>query len=67
MFEYVLIVYVLNDFRDPEYVGHFKNCDIASQYQEKYYSNHKSSKCLLKEYIVLPDDLEIIHIDETKF
>ena len=66
MFEYVLIVYVLNDFKDPEYVGHFKNCDIATQYQQQHYPNHKSSKCLLKQYIILPEGLKIKEIDYGK-
>lgn len=66
MFEYCLIVYLFNDYKNPEYVGHFKNCAIASQYQEEYYPNHQSSKCLLQEYIILPENLEIKEIDYGK-
>lgn len=58
MYEYVLIVYMFNNYQNPEYVGHFKNCDEATQYQEKHYPNHQTSKCLLEQYILLPKNLK---------
>lgn len=62
MFEYVLVVYLFNDYKDPEYVGHFLNCELAYIYKDHYYPNHQSAKCLLQEYIMLPEGLEIKEI-----
>jgi hypothetical protein len=44
MLEYVLVVYMFNDFKNPEYVGHFRDCKSATTYQKKHYPNHQSSK-----------------------
>jgi hypothetical protein len=58
MLEYVLVVYMFNDFKNPEYVGHFRDCKSATTYQKKHYPNHQSSKCLLEQYILLPKNLK---------
>lgn len=57
MFEFVLVVSLLNDFSDPEYVGHFSNCDVAMEYKDQHYPEHKSARCLLQQYINLPKGL----------
>lgn len=62
MFEYVLIVYLLSDYKDPTYVGHFVNCDRAFEYKDENYPDHQSAKCLLSDYVGLPKNLIIKEI-----
>lgn len=42
------------------YVGHFDNCIQAHIYKELHHPEATASRCLLEEYIILPDNLEYI-------
>ena len=57
MFEFVLVVYLFNDYKNPEYVGHFENCAEATLYKQKHYPKHQSSICMFEKYIYLPEGL----------
>ena len=57
MFEFVLVVYLFNDYKNPEYVGHFENCAEATLYKQKHYPKHESSICMFEKYIYLPEGL----------
>jgi hypothetical protein len=57
MFEFVLVVYLFNDYKNPEYVGHFENCAEATLYKQKHYPKHQSSICMFEKYIHLPEGL----------
>ena len=54
--EFVLIV-VLNN--QPQYVGHFQNCEVADIYVKLHYKDAQEVRCLYKEFINLPKDLEL--------
>lgn len=54
MFEFVLVVSLLNDFSNPQYVGHFNNCDVAMKHKHTHYSEYKSARCLHEDFIYLP-------------
>ena len=60
MFEFILFVSLLNDFSDEQYVGRFKNCDIAMEYKQEHFPEHKSSKCLREDVINSQDLIKII-------
>lgn len=51
MFEYVLVVYFN---KQPEYIGHFTSCALASQYVEEHYPKAEYTSCLYEDYINLP-------------
>jgi len=43
---------------DWKYIGHFENCTQAYQHVKKNHPKATSTRCMLEEYIYLPEDLE---------
>ena len=53
--EFVFVVMVMGE---PHYVGTFDNCGQAQLYQTLYLDKELESKCLHKEFIVLPSNFQ---------
>ena len=43
---------------DWKYIGHFTNCTQALQHVRLHHPEAKGTRCLLENYIYLPEDLE---------
>jgi len=56
--EFVLVVSVVVNPTNFQYIGHFVNCDQAQTYMKLNIPGVKESRCLLEEYIYLPTDLK---------
>ena len=54
--EFVLVVSLLGDYTDNEYVGNFANCIEAQEYYELNCVDYKAMACLLEKYMMLPDN-----------
>lgn len=57
---FVLVVNLIGLPGAWEYAGHFKSCDQAFLYMDLHYDNVTESRCLLEEYITLPEGLETV-------
>ena len=65
--EFVLVVSVAAPIDNFKYIGHFTSCDQAQLYVELNIPEAKSTRCLLEDYIYLPEDLKkrIINIHDN--
>ena len=65
--EFVLVVSVTAPIDNFKYIGHFTSCDQAQLYVELNIPEAKSTRCLLEDYIYLPEDLKkrIINIHDN--
>ena len=65
MIEYELVLVIsTNPFVDEwEYQGNFESCDIAHLWMTLHRPDTRASKCLLQEYIQLPETTTIRVID----
>tara|TARA_R100000541_G_C1841080_1_gene75927 strand:+ start:128 stop:358 length:231 start_codon:yes stop_codon:yes gene_type:complete len=55
-FAFVLVVSTNPIVDEFKYEGNFSNCDIAFLWMSLYRPNAISAKCMLTEYIKLPED-----------
>lgn len=55
--EFVLVVSVTVPIDNFKYIGHFLSCDQAQLYVELNIPDAKATRCLLEDYIYLPDSL----------
>ena len=56
--EFVLVVSVVTMPTDFKYIGHFVNCDQAQLHMKLNIPGVKESRCLLEEYIHLPNNIK---------
>ena len=65
--EFVLVVSVTAPIDNFKYIGHFTSCDQAQLYVELNIPEAKATRCLLEDYIYLPEDLKkrIINIHDN--
>jgi len=65
--EFVLVVSVTAPIDNFKYIGHFTSCDQAQLYVELSIPEAKATRCLLEDYIYLPEDLKkrIINIHDN--
>ncbi len=65
MIEYVFVLVIsTNPLKDEwEYQANFESCDIAHLWMSLHRPDAVASKCLLQEYIRLPEDTKIRSID----
>ena len=65
--EFVLVVSVAAQMEHFKYIGHFTNCDQAQLYVELNIPDANATRCLLEDYIYLPEDLKkrIINIHDN--
>tara|TARA_R110000787_G_scaffold21844_3_gene64120 strand:+ start:5611 stop:5877 length:267 start_codon:yes stop_codon:yes gene_type:complete len=52
---FVLVVSLLGDYSDNQYVGNFVSCDVAMSYYKEQCQEFKAASCLLEEYMYLPE------------
>jgi len=66
--KFVLVVSVVSMPTDFKYIGHFVDCDQADLYMELNIPDKVESRCLLEEYIYLPDNFKkrVIHLRDSK-
>lgn len=48
---------------DYFYIGNFKSCEVGHIYVELHYPEANATRCLLQEYIMLPEDTKFKNID----
>jgi len=61
MIHYVMVISIMLTPVGPsdwKYIGHFVNCTQAHQHMKLHYPEATGSRCLLEEYIHLPDEIE---------
>lgn len=65
--EFVLVVSVAAPMEHFKYIGHFTSCDQAQLYVELNIPDANATRCLLEDYIYLPEDLKkrIINIHDN--
>lgn len=65
--EFVLVVSVAAPMEHFKYIGHFTSCDQAQLYVELNIPEANATRCLLEDYIYLPEDLKkrIINIHDN--
>ena len=65
--EFVLVVSVTAPIDNFKYIGHFTSCDQAQLYVELNIPDANATRCLLEDYIYLPEDLKkrIINIHDN--
>jgi len=65
MIEYAFVMVIsTNPIKDDfKYIGNFQNCLQAELYVSLYHPNKKASRCLMKDYIHLPEGTVIKNID----
>jgi hypothetical protein len=56
--EFVLVVSVTSPIEHWEYKGHFLSCEQAHLYVELNIPDAKATRCLLEDYIYLPDSVK---------
>ena len=56
--EFVLVVSVTTPIESFRYVGHFTSCEQAHLYVELNIPDAKATRCLLEDYIYLPDSVK---------
>lgn len=62
--EFVFIVIVNNE---PQYVGTFDSCKHGELYQTLYLDKELESRCLPKDFVVLPPNFQHLCIDIHNF
>ena len=65
MIEYAFVMIIsTNPIKDDfKYIGNFQNCLQAELYVSLHHPNKKASRCLMKDYIHLPEGTVIKNID----
>jgi len=56
--EFVLVVSVAAPMEHFKYIGHFTSCDQAQFYVELNIPEATATRCLMEDYIYLPEDLK---------
>jgi len=56
--EFVLVVSVTVPIEHFRYIGHFTSCEQAHLYVELNIPDVKATRCLLEDYIYLPDSVK---------
>jgi hypothetical protein len=56
--EFVLVVSITSPIDNWLYKGHFVSCEQAQMYVELNIPEAKATRCLLEDYIYLPEDLK---------
>tara|TARA_R110000823_G_scaffold306232_1_gene428574 strand:+ start:695 stop:985 length:291 start_codon:yes stop_codon:yes gene_type:complete len=56
--EFVLVVSITSPIDNWIYKGHFISCEQAQLYVELSIPEAKATRCLLEDYIYLPEDLK---------
>ena len=56
--EFVLVVSVTAPIEHFKYIGHFTSCDQAQFYVELNILEAKATRCLMEDYIYLPEDVK---------
>ena len=61
--EYIFVMLINTHPSIPnwEYVGNFTSCDKAALYVELNHPDKVESRCLMKEYIYLPEGFEFVN------
>jgi len=62
-YAFVLVISTSSTIDKWEYQGNFESCEIAHLWMSLHRPDSKASKCLLQEYINLPEDTVIKSID----
>lgn len=55
---FVLVVSMTSPVENWVYKGHFMNCEQAQLYVELNIPEAKATRCLLEQYIDLPEDIK---------
>ena len=65
MIEYAFVLVIsTNPIEDDfKYIGNFESCQHANLYISLYHPDKRASKCLLHQYIYLPENIIIKNID----
>ena len=61
MIHYVMVISIMLTPVGPsdwKYIGHFVNCTQAQQHVRLHHPEATGTRCLLEEYIHLPDEIE---------
>jgi len=56
--EFVLVVSVTAPIENFKYIGHFTSCDQAQFYVELNIPEATATRCLMEDYIYLPEDIK---------
>tara|TARA_B110000977_G_C10745126_1_gene364526 strand:+ start:139 stop:336 length:198 start_codon:yes stop_codon:yes gene_type:complete len=61
--EYLFVMLINTDPSIPnwQYVGNFNSCDKADLYVELNHPDKVGSRCLMKEYVYLPEGFEFVN------
>lgn len=63
---FVLVVNLMGIPADWQYIGHFSSCNDADMYMKIHFDKVFESKCILEEYIYLPEDLEKVVLTPSR-
>jgi len=64
--EYLFVMIIsVTEIDEWKYVGNFTNCKVAQLYVSLHHPDTKATRCLLQDYIKLPEGTVIKSIDMT--